>query len=579
MTMKNILYITLFFCITLMSSCSDDLEKYPLTQISPEIYFKTADDFRLYVNQFYEEMGNTGSFELGIYDDDAGTDNMVNNNPNSFLNNEYTVPVNDGTWDDAYGEIRNVNQLFARSNGAEEEAQVYIGEAYFFRAFQYFRLLKRFGGVPWISEPLGISDGELYAPRLLRNQLCDSIISDLDKAISKLNSVTESDGRRVNKEITLAFKSRVCLFEGTWEKYHGKKQTPFAVEGSNGTQYLKLAVEASQAVINSGHYAIANDGSSEPYYNLFNQNDYSNNTEVLFWRQYSNATHAQNLSSWIAQGREWGITEDAIDAYLCTDGNPLSTTTVSTNDYSLVTVVENRDPRMGQTIFYPGVPTNIDDNTGAVNATYAYPDLTQVRTGYHLRKGGSVKNTYLKLNLDEVGLIYLRYAEVLLNHIEAKAELYASEEASLSQNDFDNTMNPIRDRVGLSHFNFGTPINDADDEFSGEIPWYLVEIRRERRIELMAEGFRLDDIRRWAAADKLINGRVFRGSKYQWYLDEGFYTQEDVPYFDTDGVLSPWLGSDVYNQGGYNFDVNRNYLYPIGQEQITLAKYTQNPGW
>jgi hypothetical protein len=128
-------------------------------------------------------------------------------------------------------------------------------------------------------------------------------------------------------------------------------------------------------------------------------------------------------------------------------------------------------------------------------------------------------------------------------------------------------------------FNFGNPIIDPDNRFTGEIPWYLVEIRRERRVELAIEGFRKDDIFRWAAVDRLLKGRIFVGAPFQWYLDRGLYEPGEITQVDEAGLLSPWYGTAIGKAGGYNFDLNRDYLYPIPSQEALLGEYENNPGW
>jgi len=530
------------------------------------------------VNQFYPKLGNIGQWEVSIYGWDNGSDNLISHTPSTYLNGQNVENVDEDQWTDNFENIRNVNILFDNLHKVDfEEIKVYAGEAYFFRAWSYFKLLKRYGGVPYITKSLQLDDEELYTPRSSRTELCNDIVADLDKAIENLQSADETEEMRISKQIAQAFKARVCLYEGTWEKYHGKENSAFKGD-TDGTTFLEAAVEAADAVIKSGFYSISNSG-DEPYYNLFNQSDYSANPEIMLWRKYSRDTHTQNLSSWILEGRELGLTRNAINDYLCMDGRPVSATTLPLDDYSLTTLIVNRDPRLAQTIFYPGVPTNIDDNTSVVNNTYVNPDLTKVRTGFHLRKGGSVKASDLLMNMDQVALIYFRYGEVLLNYIEAKAELADSKSTTLTQNDFDISINKLRDRVGVPHFSYNNVINDTNSPFYGEIPWYLIEIRRERRIELMCEGYRYDDIKRWAAADELIVGKTFAGGNIQWYLDQGIYTPEEITYVDDHGVLSPWKNTSIDLEGGYAFNLGRDYLYPIPLQEVTLAGYDKNPGW
>lgn len=575
MKRKHIIYLV---GILMLISCQDNLlEKYPLSSVSPETFFKKGDDFKLYVNQFYDGLGDNS--ELGPSDID--TDNHINLDPNLHLDGMTVNDVTDNAWNSGYSYIRKVNIMLANTGDVNfEEVKTYLGEARFFRAWQYFKLLQRFGGVPWISEPLLPTDLEkLKTPRAKREVLVDSIVADLDFAIANIPSVKNTEKLRLNKETALAFKSRVCLYEGTWEKHHGIKNTPFKVEGSNGTKFLQKAADAALQVINGGNFSVEKTG-VEPYFNLFNREDYSSSTEVILWRKNDRNLRVNNRSvriySAIGNG---GLTKNLIEDYLATDGLPMGLTSLELSDSSLPVVIQNRDPRLAQTIFYPGVVSRVDDATGVVTEYYARPILDRAVTGYHYRKGASQLESNLLNSMDQIAWIYFRFGEVLLNYIEAKAELNQSGDATLTQNDFDISINKLRDRVGMPHFNLGNPIIDQTDPFTGEIPWYLVEIRRERRIELATENFRWNDIFRWAAADDLIKGKIFIGAPFQWYIDRGWYKSGQITYVDKEGYLSPWYGLSVDLNGGYNFHLDRDYLYPLPLQEITLAKYENNPGW
>ena len=131
----------------------------------------------------------------------------------------------------------------------------------------------------------------------------------------------------------------------------------------------------------------------------------------------------------------------------------------------------------------------------------------------------------------------------------------------------------------MPNFNYSTPIIDPDDPLTGIIPWYLVEIRRERRVELAIEAFRTDDIFRWAAADELIKGKIFRGAPFQWYIDREWYEEGQITYVDEEGLLSPWYNTAIDLQGGFNFNLNRDYLMPVPLQEVTLGGYENNPGW
>ena len=540
-----------FICFTLflgiLLGCEEDrLDKKPLTAVTPEDYFQKPNDFKIYMNQFYDDLGGYGSWGVGYLDDDAGTDNLVRHEPSFRLDGLLTQPVSDGDWSDCYRKIRGINYLLDRAEEFDpEEIQEYLGEARFFRAWYYFKLLKKFGGVPWIDRVIDPEDTEaLTTPRTSRDELAEHMVDDLDFAIDRLPEKSKAEQFRVNKEAALAFKSRFCLYEGTWEKYHGKKGTPFQVDGADGTYFLQEAMNAALEVINSGNFTLDKNG-DEPYNHLFNREDYSSSTEVILWRQHIRGLGNQNVTQMMRYGYTWGATSDLINAYLCTDGLPVALTSETISDYSPQDLVENRDPRCAQSIFYLGVPFEIDDLGDGSVTPFIVGQLLKTKTGLQQRKGYSPLASNLQTNMDQLAYIYFRYGEVLLNYIEAKAELAESGLETLTQNDFDISINKLRDRVDMIHFNYGEPYDDPDNLMTG-LPWYLVEVRRERRVELAMEGFRLDDILRWAAADELIEGRIFRGISAQYYLDEGFYTREQIDAFmDEDDYLSPWHNTGI----------------------------------
>ncbi len=583
--MRKITVVYFIIIITgFLTGCGkeDFLERPRLTAVSPENFFTNANDFKLYVNQFYNDLGNAKEWDIWVYGYENGTDNLIGFNPNNDLNGLFAIPTTEANWTNAYARIRGINIMLTNTGRAKwDDIKPYVAEIKFFRALQYYNLLKRYGGVPWINKLLNtFQEDQLKAPRLSRNVLADSIISDLDFAIANLPTHQSAEKLRISKEVALAFKSRICLYEGTWEKYHGKAGSPFAVPGSDGTKFLQMAVDAAQQVINSGVFAIDKTG-AEPYYNFFNKEDYSASKEVILWRKVDKNSSPRSLSRsiWLAS-HQTGLTKDLIDAYLCTDGKPISLTSLEVSDDSLPGVITNRDPRLAQTIFYPGIPFVVNDRTGDAKETFKFTNLSEVRTGYQYRKGGSVLESRLNANGDAASLIYIRFAEVLLNYIEAKAELNESGQASLTQNDFDISINAIRDRVNMTHFKFSETITDTNDPLTGQVPWYIVEIRRERRVELALEGFRKDDIFRWAAADKYLMGKIFNGAKYQWFVDREYYQQSSVTAVDNKGYLSPWINTEFDKNGGYLFKLGRDYLYPVPTQEMLLGDYSNNnPGW
>jgi hypothetical protein len=585
--MKNFKITIALGLLVLLAACKKNiLDLTPQDKITDAQYWKSPNDLQLYVNSFYNRMlpAYTGFVSSGPYAVDANSDNMIGVTYNTANNGERTVPASGGGW--TWGELRNVDYFLANYNRVQAPATAinpFVGEAYFFRAYFYFDKLKAFGDVPWINKPLLPTDTTIiYGARVKRNIIADSILADLDKAISLLPSKTSAAAMRINKEIAMAFQSRVALYEGTWEKYHAGD--PFGVTGSDPNKYLNKAAQVAETLINGNLYQLDNVGVAYGYWKLFNQTDYSGSKEVMFWRKYSvtdNPTFAHNWHSYSWSGAGIGVTKNLIDDYLAIDGKPISGNPLYKGDDSLKNVVANRDPRLNQTIGVPdgqhiltvpptGSPVIFTVPTFGTNAE------RESATGYQLYKGTSTD--YLQqqniANVSYTGLILIRYAEVLLNFAEAKAEL-----GTLTQADVDNSINKLRQRVGMPNLNIGTITNDPNWIFPALSP-LLNEVRRERRVELAAEGFRQDDIFRWAAADELIVGWKPKGAKRAQWTTLVPASALNAHPVDANGYIEQFKNIGAM-ASGYKFRIDRDYLSPIPSNEITLNPklLPQNPGW
>src|SRR5699024_9362028 len=263
-----------------------------------------------------------------------------------------------------------------------------------------------------------------------------------------------------------------------------------------------------------------------------------------------------------------GVTKQLADAYLCADGNPISASPLFQGYESLSIEKENRDPRFYQTIATPDAEWKIyEDTTQYWEELYSQLNTSsdyRSPTGYILKKGYDPRMEYHTPQFEESPSIIYRYAEVLLNFAEAKAEL-----GTLSQEDINLSIKKLRDRVGMPNLVLSNISHDPDWNFPDLSP-AINEIRRERRVELAAEGFRWDDIARWAAADELIAGDRPRG----------FYAGqiENVAYpVDGQGFMDPY---QTIIPNGYGFNLDRDYLDPISKTEIELnSNLEQNPGW
>ena len=375
---KQIIYIYTLLGLLAISSCKKDslLNQAPPTSLTEASYWHTPSDLQNYMNTLYQQNyilpRYTDYGSLGIYSVDDNSDNMVPQNPNKRLSGQITVA---GTSDYAvtnpvtktastyadWGNIRTVNYFLAnysKVTGAAGDIAPYVGEAYFFRAMLYFNAVQSFGGVPFINKPLNVDDKEfLNATRLPRNVVVDSILNDLNRAITNLPAKGKAQSQRLYKEYAQGFKARVCLFEGTWEKYHAGDA--FGVSGQNGANYLQMAADAANAVIASGVYQLDNVGVSNGYFNLFNQTDYTGSKEIMFWRAYNQqagqTTYWQNYYQFGSDGtNNDGLSKSLVDDYLCADGKPISLSPLYQGNDLLANQLKNRDPRLRQSVFLYG---------------------------------------------------------------------------------------------------------------------------------------------------------------------------------------------------------------------------------
>ncbi|MEN8157195.1 MAG: RagB/SusD family nutrient uptake outer membrane protein [Bacteroidota bacterium] len=583
MKIKKSKYIlTLVASLLVTTGCEDLLNRSPLDEITTADYWKTTNDLRLYVNQYYPGAFVKYNDGVHLFIADGESDDLITYLiENRRLKGTRIIPPTGG-WD--YSTIRSLNYFLTHYEQCEddfEQYKAYVGEALFFRAWFYFMNVQEYGDVPWIDKPLETDSEELYMARTPRNEVIDHLVEDLDRAIEYLPSGKQLGGTRLSREVAQLFKARVCLYEGTWERYHAG--SPFGVENPDPDRYLQLAADAALAVIQSGFYSIHSTGDPMWDYFFFAEVDYSANQEVMFWRKYDMDQSLGNARQYYMAtggGAATGFTKALVESYLCTDGRPITLGNGSPNplyqgDGDMISEITNRDPRFVQTILTPGFPYQIygTDTIFFERAAVDQPTHTSCPTGYQQGKMLSWDPTHHK-SPDTIldgytGWILFRFAEVLLMYAEAKAEL-----GTLTQADVDMTIKPLRDRVGMPNLDLANIEADPNWLFP-DLPDYINEIRRERRVELVGEGHRWHDLARWAAADEVIVGVRPMGAKFNAIDYPGFQASDfslTNGYFDP---LKPEMG-----EGGYAFDLTRDYLSPISTEELTLnTNLVQNPGW
>ncbi len=571
-------YIAIITCLLALSisfnACQEDfLERSPLDQITSVDFFKTPADLRVYINQYYN---HTHFPEYGRFGGD-GADNRIGQTPSTHFEGTRTVRNTGGL---GFNHVRSINFFFDNYRKIEQyhdfdSYKQFVGEAHFFRALIYFNMLKEYGDIQWITTELGTESSQLYAPRDPRNFVADQIIASLDTASMYLRTDKTNGSSRINKWMALLLQSRVALYEGTWQKYHAG--TPFGVSNPNPNKYFNKVVEATTQIMESGLYDIYSTGNpNEDYYNLFGIiKDFSNNPEVMFYAKrdhgvafiYTGETE-RNYRMRNPLGNT--LTKELADSYLCTDGLPIAVSPLFMGHSTLNEEFQNRDPRMLQTFAPPDAVRSINFAGEIENYwSWVYERLNTGMDfnspgGYLMRKGYDPHMANQIYGNEENPSIIYRYAEVLLNYAEAKAEL-----GTISQSDLDKSINMLRDRAGMPDLVIDNIAADPSWDFP-ELSPVINEVRRERRIELMGERFRWDDIARWAAAEHLIVGKRPRGARADQFTEIVFAVDEDGFY-------------DPYQQilpDGYGFNPGRDYLTSIPIQEIVLnPNMKQNPGW
>lgn len=573
-----------------------DLDRFPQGELTTVNSLSSNAEMEKYLNQFYQTAVKTQPTNVasasGIAFGDQQSDNMVNAGPTTRLAGLLTL--SNASKLSNYDYIRNLNFMMQCFNNNKEEGpekKQNIGEAYYFRAWYYFQLVKNYGDVTWVNKVQEMD--QVNAARDSRLLVVDSILVDLDRAILNLKEQNSNVTMRVHKDVARAFKAEVALFEGTWQKYHKANNDAFYSKGVTDDKinnYLIQARDASKAVIDRGVWKISSAGSN-PYQNLFISLDLSTNQEVLWWKKYNAAENiGHSVTRYLNEGGgQTGVSQSMINDYLTNDGKIYTEEQriLDQKIYGKELSPLNRDPRLAQSVATPG--TQMKPN----GATFVLPPLDvttyhQNTTGYSMLKFVEYNTAYTATvdgeNKSQAPAIQNRYAGILLTYAEALAELDGVGNAA----EIKNAIKPLRDRVGMPQVDFDREYNTSVNYEFKNLNKYIQVVRRERRVELAFEGERFADILRWSAADELITGKrplgaLFTNSTLQSENSAaGFYKNKLVVgkniQINDNGYIDPYK---VQLPNGYGFNVKRDYLLPIQERMITLTKglWTQNPGW
>lgn len=574
--MKTLLY-TLVLALSglFISGCDDDfLERPSKDHVEAKLFFNTAIDLEIATNDFYTMLPTTD-----VYSDDAASDNLLSFVIAERVRGTRIVPSIKGTGGWSWDRLRSINfflENYHRCPDPDARAK-YSGIAKFFRAFFYFDKVRRFGDVPWYGKVLQADDGDLYKARDSRELVMDSVLADIDYAVANIPAEVELN--RITKYTALILKARICLFEGTFRKYHNL---------GNHEKFLTEAVQASEALISSGVYTLFTDGGPDvAYRRLFGRNN-QEPSEVILARDYEQDLEKHNLGYPIAY--TWGLPKDLVNSYLMKDGTRF-TDQPQYETIGFYQEMQNRDPRLTQTTAGPGFVVNGQSTPEPVNVESV--------SGYRLIKALPSKDQWASFSA-YFDIVIFRYAEALLAYAEAKAEL-----GTITQADLDISINKLRDRVGMPDLELSTANMNPDAYLENMYPnidqgpnkGVLLEIRRERRIEMFNEGLRWDDLMRWKEGRKVeppMLGIYFSGLGSYDFDNDG---DADVYVHDGDRSGAPpsvtsfvditkralTNGTAGYLNpfpSGGSFDENKDYYYPIPIEDLQLNKnLEQNPGW
>jgi len=525
--MKKILYFLFILNYVLLVSC--DLYEEPKAQVTKDAVFSSESGLATYSYSFYKNIFPKGNdlnqIEINLVDFGA-----INNLPDFQVKGAYSEANSEGwSWDKDWKKLRNVNYFIVNCTDeavSESVRNHYIGVARFFRAYYYYEKVRIFGDLPWIDKPLDVESEELYAPRDSRELVMEKVFEDLNFACENITTTEDKTGTMVTKWVAYAFASRVCLYEGTYRKYHNLSLS------TNADTWLRRAVEKSEYLMNnSGKKLYTGDGLEGSYRALFT-NDNPITEEVLLAVTSNASLSVLHHANWKwtspTYGNRFSMTRTFINTYLQLDGTPYTSRSGWEKEV-FYDECQNRDYRLAQTIRTPGYTRD---------GTPAAPDfMGYSRTGYQPIKLCLDGKRYDNAALNTNALPLFRYAEVLLNYAEARAEL-----GELTNEDWAKTVGAIRERAGITGGTSSKP-SSVDTYFqTNYFPNIsdpaLLEIRRERGVELCLEGLRFDDIRRWKC------GYLLNKSWYGMYIKElnkaidldrdGTY---DVLFYDTEENL------------------------------------------
>lgn len=576
------------FAAAALVGCEQYLTEEPQDKFADgDAFWKGEEALRLETNYFYSSFSSYGAAHSGRFyaaskSDDYGQDN---NNPEYSV----TIPSGTGVWASSYQEARRANLIMARMANMELSDEVrkhYEGFCRYYRAIQHFDVVRAYGDCVWQGHEVDMNDEAWQAQeRTDRAEIMRKVCEDLKFAGE--NCRDYSDGRVFHKYVAYVMLSRAALFEGTWQKYHENNATV-------ANEFFAIAKAAALEVMNSGKWSIHDN-----YGANYISKDLKGNSEMIMYKQFQydaeiklgHGLHGYSSSS----TPTWGMTKDAVESYCNADGLPIHVSEAGFDDSTVQSAIAGRDARLAHNVCDSVVMLDTYSWLKGINSTTGYW-LTKFVVKDYVLNGGA--NELAPYN-DTDGPVFM-YSEVLLNYAEACAEM-----GSMTQADADKSINLLRTQhgkipaltvAGTTVSVNGTVITKDPKNIYGvnELIW---EVRRERRNELICDGFRTDDLKRWKMGAQLDFAKNPSGivgvseAAVQAYYD---YTKnvydwnglhDGKEWADIEGDYWRTIGDQKYISAFHPdrnrvFDETKNYLDPL-PSGITLINPNlgQNPGW
>lgn len=599
--MKSKIFSLLIIILTL-SSCDDFLTRDPMDTVTDTpTFWNSEDNIRTSLYAFYDvyfEGYRTGWERSDWYSETNVADWTDDNAQKSATYFTKVAPAaetdvtstkkDERNWTFSY--VRQLNIIINRigSSSLTSEAKYHwLGVARFLRAMEYSKLVSKFGDVPWYSNALENTDYEsLYKEKDSRTLVMDSVLNDLTYACANIRKSDGTAGLTINKAVAYAFTSRLMLFEGTWQKYR-------ANNNEHAIKYLQAAKNAANELLSWNDYSLADN-----YKSLTTSADLANNKEIILYRSYVEGVITHSLMTFqVTEAEINSPSKGLVDSYLSANGLPINQAenALYKGDQWFFDEISNRDPRLYANIDTTGLKL---DGVEKVYAISGYFGNRFVNESLKTSAGGT-SNTCI------TDAPIMKLNEVMMNYIEAAVELSQLGAYSLTQVDLDKTINTLRDRkstkmphitlegnnLSVNGITINDPLRDTD------VPSLIWEIRRERRIELVYEGIRFNDLRRWNKlkyADMSLNPKLNLGA---WLDKEKYIVWYNNKYKQSTPITLQTLKSinlDRNGNAGYIVPITDNnmlrkyqekdYLYPIPLDQITLyetkgKELKQNTGW